>query len=79
MIDFNNLPEPRIISEIKQDLKIGDKVRCYEKDSTASEFAGYAYITEIFDAAKDNFCWCEAEEGQFETGVLNYFYFVIKI
>lgn len=79
MIDFKNPPKERIISEIPQEIKVGDLVRCYENNSDNMEgFVGYAYVTQIL-SGMDNYCWCEASVNDFENGKeINFAYFVIK-
>jgi hypothetical protein len=82
MINLENLAKQQRldnrISIIKQKLKIGDRVRCYESDKKSlNSFVGYAYITEIIDDEL-NFCWCESEFNEHVNGQINYSYYVVK-
>ena len=78
MIDFKNTDKYSFkISEQRYDIKIGDKVRCYDQDSNdLNHFIGYAIVTEIYG---NNVCWCEAEPTKDQPFSINYSYYCIPI
>lgn len=59
------------ISDIEQDIEIGDEVTCYEIDDTDSPKIGVAFVIALIDKDK-NFCWCKND-------LINNRFFVVRV